>query len=74
LDDPLDEARMFRHQRARQRQDESIRSLQRDGSLLASLGGKEEDREPDHHHTQNEDTVEVHDRMLGLRNASPASR
>ena len=36
-----------------------------------SLGGKEEDRrEAAHHHPQNEDTVEVHDRTLGLRNVS----
>jgi len=49
------------YQWARQRQGESIRSLQRGDHSKPSLGGKEDDRrEAAHHYPQNEDTVEVH--------------
>ena len=66
---PTDSLAERTSERAR-RQSEPIRSIQR-GDHSWPSGGKEDDRrEAGHHHPQNEDPVEVHDRTMGLRNAS----
>ena len=66
---PTDSLAERTSERAR-RQSERIRSIQR-GDHSWPSGGKEDDRrEAGHHHPQNEDPVEVHDRTMGLRNAS----